>query len=135
MIGIDTNVLIRYLVQDDEFQAEIASEFIESKCTDDNPGFINHVVLCEVCWVLSGAYSQKRADIANVIDSLLQVRQFEVQESSVVWEALSDFRVSNADFSDHLIAYSNYHNGCAVTVTFDRKAAKQPAMLSIVDGD
>lgn len=133
MTGIDTNVLIRYLVQDDEAQAEIASEFIESKCTDENPGFINLIVLCEVCWVLSGAYRQKRADIANVIDSLLQVRQFEVQETSVVWKALSDFRVSNADFSDHLIAYSNLHNGCDATVTFDRKTAKQPAMRGITD--
>lgn len=83
--------------------------------------------------MLSGAYRQQRADIANVIDSLLQVRQFEVQDTSVVWKALGDYRVSNADFSDHLIAYSNHHNGCAATVIFDRKAAKQSAMQSIAD--
>lgn len=133
MIGIDTNVLIRYLVQDDEAQAKIASDFIESKCSDDNPGFINHIVLCEITWVLSGAYRQKRSDIANVIDSLLQVRQIEVQNAPLVWKALSDYRDSNADFSDHLIAHSNQQAGCASTATFDKKAANQSAMRQIMD--
>ena len=133
MIGIDTNVMIRYLVQDDAVQAEIANEFIESSCTDENPGFINHIVLCEIAWVLAGAYRQQRSDIANVIDSLLQVRQLEVQNAPVVWKALNDYRDSNADFSDYLIAHTNHQVGCTTTVTFDKKAANQTAMLPIMN--
>ncbi|OED39330.1 hypothetical protein AB833_15450 [Chromatiales bacterium (ex Bugula neritina AB1)] len=133
MIGLDTNVLIRYLVQDDEAQAETANHFIESKCSEECPGFINHIVLCEVCWVLATAYKQKRSDIANVIACLLQVRQLEIQEASVVWRALSDFRDSNADFSDHLIAHSNQLRGCVATVTFDKKAAKLLPMRNVAD--
>lgn len=133
MIGINTNVVIRYLVQDDAVQAKIANEFIESNCTDENPGFINHIVLCEIAWVLAGAYRQQRSDIANVIDSILQVRQLEVQNAPVVWKALNDYRNSNANFSDHLIAHTNHQVGCTNTVTFDKKAASQTAMRPIMD--
>ena len=133
MIGIDTNVLIRYLVQDDATQAKIASDFIESNCTAETPGFINHIVLCEIVWVLAGAYRQQRSDIANVIDCLLQVRQLEVENAPMVWKALNEYRDSIADFSDHLIAHKNLHAGCAATVTFDKKAANQTAMRTIKD--
>lgn len=131
MTGIDTNVLIRYLVQDDERQAKISAEFIESTCTHDNPGFINHIVLCEVTWVLASAYKQPRKSIAEVIDNLLHVREIEVQEAETVWKALRDYRRSNADFSDHLISHLNLQNGCRHTATFDRKASLQTGMQLI----
>jgi predicted nucleic-acid-binding protein len=125
--GLDTNVLVRYLVQDDPKQAAVAARFIETNCTDDSPCFIGQIVLCELAWVLESNYNQSRGQIASIIEQLLQVGQLEVMEPEVVWRALNDYRNSNADFPDHLLARVNESRGCDVTVTFDRKAGKQPA--------
>lgn len=127
MIAIDTNVLVRYLVQDDPAQAKQATQFIESSCTDDEPCFIGQIVLCELAWVLESNYGQNRENIAQVIEELLQVGQLEVQQPEVVWRALSDYKNSNADFPDHLLARVNQSAGCDFTATFDKKASKQPA--------
>ncbi len=124
MIGLDTNVLIRYLVQDDRKQATQATSFIERYCTDDNPGFIGQIVLCELAWVLESNYNQTREQITDVIEQLLQVAQLDVMEPDVVWRALNDYKHSNADFPDHLLARINQAGGCEVTVTFDKKAAR-----------
>ncbi|POP52598.1 PIN domain-containing protein [Zhongshania marina] len=126
MKGLDTNVLVRYLVQDDPGQAAKAAEFIESHCTNDSPCLVGHITLCELAWVLESSYQLKRSAIAEVIEQLLQVGQLEVFEPEVVLQALNDYKVSNADFPDHLLARVNQEAGCEVTVTFDRKAAKQP---------
>ncbi|MCU7937444.1 MAG: type II toxin-antitoxin system VapC family toxin [Candidatus Thiodiazotropha sp. (ex Dulcina madagascariensis)] len=127
MKGLDTNVLVRYLVQDDPKQAAQASKFIEKHCTDDNPCFIGQIVLCELAWVLESNYHQSREQIASIIEQLLQVGQLEVMEPEVVWRALHDYRYSNADFPDHLLARVNESKGCQTTMTLDKKAAKQPA--------
>ncbi len=129
MIGLDTNVLIRYLVQDDPDQSRLASEFIEANCSDESTGFICHVVLCELSWVLESNYGQSRNQIALVIEQLLQISQLQITEPEAVWRALSDFKKSNADFADHLIARGNVVNGCKATVTFDKKAGKQDGFL------
>ena len=126
MIALDTNVLVRYLVQDDPVQAKLATKFIESNCADDEPCFIGQIVLCELAWVLESNYQQNRNKIANVIEELLQVGQLEVQQPEVVWRALSDYKNSNADFPDHLLARVNQSAGCDCTITFDKKASKQP---------
>ena len=126
MIALDTNVLIRYLVQDDPGQAKLATRFIEKNCTDDRPCFIGQIVLCELAWVLESNYGQDRTQIANIIEQLLQVSQLEVMQPEVVWRALSDYKASNADFPDHLLARVNQSQGCDVTITFDKKASKQP---------
>ncbi|MFT5097913.1 MAG: putative nucleic-acid-binding protein [Planctomycetaceae bacterium] len=127
MIAIDTNVLVRYLVQDDLAQAKRATLFIESNCTDNEPCFIGQIVLCELAWVLESNYGQDRENIAHIIEELLQVGQLEVQQPEVVWRALHDYKNSNADFPDHLLARVNQSTGCDFTVTFDKKASKQPA--------
>ncbi len=127
MKGLDTNVLVRYLVQDDPKQAAKASRFIETQCTEESPCYIGHIVLCELAWVLESNYQQTREGIAVIIEQLLQVGQLEVATPEVVWRALNDYRTSNADFPDHLLARVNESAGCNKTVTFDKKASKQPA--------
>lgn len=127
MKGLDTNVLVRYLVQDDPRQAAAATRFIEKQCTTDSPGFIGEIVLCELAWVLESNYQQSRAEIASIIEQLLQVGQLEVMNPDVAWRALNDYRNSNADFSDHLMARTNEAKGCETTLTFDKKASRQPA--------
>lgn len=125
MIGLDTNVLVRYLVQDDAAQSKLATKFIEKKCTDSEPGVIGHIVLCELSWVLESNYQQSRDQIANVIEQILQVSQLTIHNTDIIWRALSDYRSSDADFSDHLLARTNQAIGCEYTLTFDKKAAKQ----------
>lgn len=134
MKGLDTNVLIRYLVQDDIGQSKMATNFIERKCTEDNPCYVGKIVLCEIAWVLESSYGQNREQICKIFEQLLQVGQLEVSEPDVVWRALADYKKSNVDFPDHLLARVNESNGCDMTVTFDRKASKQP-LFELLDTD
>lgn len=126
MKGLDTNVLIRYLVQDEPRQAYLASRFIEENCATEASCYINHIVLCELAWVLESNYMQGREEISAVIERLLLVSQIEIAEVEVVWRALADFRRSNAAFSDHLLGRSNQFMGCESTLTFDKKGSTHP---------
>jgi predicted nucleic-acid-binding protein len=123
MIGIDTNVLVRYLAQDNPDQTKIATAFIEDNCTKDNLGFINHITLCEMCWVLKRLYKTPKEQLAGIIEQLLRTTQLCVQEPQVVWMALEEFKADNADFPDCLIAQINLANYCSSTVTFDVRAS------------
>ena len=126
MNGLDTNVLVRYLAQDEPRQTALASHFIEEQCSADSPGYINHIVLCELAWVLESNYRQGREELSTIIERLLLVSQFEIQEAEVVWRALADYRRSSADFPDHLLGRINQSSGCDSTLTFDKSAASQP---------
>ncbi len=124
MIGLDTNVLVRYLVEDDPRQAATAAKLIEKQCTEDDPGFVNRVVLCELVWVLESAYGYARATIAATIESLLRTAELEIDAVEVAWPALTAYRAGSADFSDALIGRLNRDAGCSATATFDKGAAK-----------
>ena len=126
MIGIDTNVIIRYLVQDDPLQSAIATKFIEQTITPENPGYLTCITLCEVVWVLSECYGADRSRIRSVLEGLLSTRQLSVENPELVWGALRDWDVSGADFSDALIGRIVAANGGSATVTFDRAASKLP---------
>jgi len=121
--GIDTNVLVRYLVQDDPKQSAIATNFLESGCTEEEPGFISLIVLCEIVWVLDRAYGYPRAQIASVLRGLLTAAELAIERSPIAWEALRSYEKGNADFADCVIGAINRNEGCVHTVTLDRKAA------------
>jgi predicted nucleic-acid-binding protein len=122
--GLDTNVLVRYIVQDDPVQAKVATRFIEKECSGEAPGFVNHIVLCELAWVLEVCYRQSKQHIVRVLEQVLRVAQLQVDDPQVVWRALDDYRAGQADFADHLLARVNQARGCADTVTFDTAAGK-----------
>lgn len=124
MIGLDTNVLVRYLAQDDPQQSALAVELIEGSCSENSPALINHVVLCETVWVLDRCYDVKREMIAVILEKILKTEQFSIQGLEMVWRALKEFRKTGADFADCLLSQINLSNGCEQTVTFDKKAAK-----------
>ena len=124
MKGIDTNVLARYLVQDDPVQSLKATRFIEDKSAEESLFCISGVVLCELVWVLESAYAYPRSSIVNVIESILKTKQFHILEPELLWQSLSGYKNEGADFADHYIAHLNHHEGCEYTVTFDKKAAK-----------
>ena len=123
MIGLDTNVLVRYLAQDDEKQSAQATNLIEAFTVDD-PGFVSLVAIIELVWVLEGCYESDKKEIINVIDTLLKTKELVVENSSVVQQALRIFSATNADFSDCLIEQSGRHAGCIYTASFDRKASR-----------
>lgn len=123
MIGLDSNVLVRYIVQDDPEQASAASRLIEGQCTARSPGHVNLVVLVEVVWVLTRAYGYGRTDVAGVVSQLLRTTEFDIEDTDAVWAALREFEVGAADFADYVIARRNRDAGCGRTYTFDRKAA------------
>lgn len=126
MIGLDTNVVIRYLVQDDKKQSAAATRFIEKSLTTDVPGYINHITLCEIVWVLQRCYDVTNQQLRDIIEGLLTTKQLIVENVEVAWKALRAYDANSADFCDALIGQANIHRGCEHTVTFDKKAASLP---------
>jgi predicted nucleic-acid-binding protein len=123
VIGLDTNVLLRYLTQDDPVQAELANQVIEQALTEKDPAVISQIVLCEVTWVLARAYHYDREQIAEVLHALLTCREFMVESADIAILAWQDYLQGNADFSDYLLSRVHQRLGASYTVTFDRKAA------------
>lgn len=128
MIGLDTNVIIRYLAQDDRGQSVIATRLIEGSLTSENPGFVPLVVLTEIVWVLEDCYVLPRSSIGEIVERLLRVRQIQVQDADTAWQALRLFRAGNCDFADCLIARVSAAHECERTVTFDKAAARGAGM-------
>ncbi len=124
MIGLDTNVLVRYIVQDDAEQALAATQLIEGRCTERSPGYVSVLVLAELAWVLARAYGYSDSDVSRVMLQLLHTTEFNIEDSDAVWIALRAFEVGMADFPDYLIAHRNRAAGCATTYTFDRRAVR-----------
>lgn len=126
MIGLDTNVVVRYIVQDEPRQAAAATRLMERTLSADNPGFIGIVTLCEIGWVLAECYAADPARISAVVEALLGTRQIVVESAELVWKALRAWRASAADFSDALIGAIAVAKGADTIVTFDKAAAKLP---------
>ena len=124
MIGIDTNVLIRHLVQDDPGQSRAATHIITKQCTRDDPGFINRIVLCEMVWVLESAYGYSKETVVSVLDKLLRTSQFKIEDPQSTWTAFRMYQHGKADFADCLLGAPNRLAGCDSTVTFDHAASK-----------
>lgn len=124
MTGLDTNVLVRYLVQDDPGQSRKASQVISRECTRGTPGFINRIVLCELVWVLESAYGYSKETIAGVLEKVLRTSQFQVEDVQSAWTAFRLYRKGKADFADCLLGTVNRHQGCDRTVTFDQQAGR-----------
>ncbi|HLF66376.1 MAG TPA: type II toxin-antitoxin system VapC family toxin [Gammaproteobacteria bacterium] len=124
MNGIDTNVLVRYIVQDDPDQSRIATHFLEKECSVESPAFISGIVLCELVWVLESAYEYSKQEIVSVLECILKVRQFHLHEPDILLRTLQGYAQGQADFADHYIVQLNHYYDCLTTVTFDKKAAK-----------
>lgn len=127
MIGVDTNVLVRFLVQDDPDQAKAAATLFAG-LTEEAPGFLCREVLVELVWVLERAYGLSRPDIARALDSLLEARELVVEAADRVAIAVDRYRKGGAGFSDQMIALAGQGAGCQATVTFDRQAGALPGM-------
>ena len=129
MIGIDTNILVRYIAQDDATQSARATRFVENECSASTPGFVGLIVLVEVVWVSESCYGATRAEIAEIVRRLLSIKQLVVQEAEIAWKALRQFESGKADFADCVIERSAQAAGCTQVMTFDKQAAKGGMVL------
>jgi predicted nucleic-acid-binding protein len=127
MIGIDTNILVRYLAQDDAIQSPQATQIIERRLTEEEPGFISLVTIVETVWVLDRIYGLPARKTAAAIERLLQADTLVIQNEQEVFTAMMMLRVGRGSFSDALIGALGIWAGCASTFTFDRKAARIPS--------
>jgi predicted nucleic-acid-binding protein len=124
LIGLDTNVLVRYIAQDDPRQASGAVRLIEHECSETHPGFLSVVALVELVWVLETCYTSTKAEIVAILQRVLRSRQLVVQSADVVWQAVRLYEGGSADFADCLIDRIAAANECEYTATFDKEAAK-----------
>jgi predicted nucleic-acid-binding protein len=124
MIGLDTNILVRYVVQDEVAQARAASRLIETRCTTEDPGFVSLLVLAELVWVLERAYGYARSQVAEVLHGILTSAEFKAEQPDLARRALIGYGNGPADFADYLIGEANAENGCSTTATFDKRAMK-----------
>ena len=131
MIGIDTNVLVRYILDDDPIWSAPAQRFIDDDCTIDRPGHVNLVVLVELVWVLNQTPRWGKDEICTVISELLLADNLVVENPALVSSALEAFRQGGADFPDFIIAALNQAAGAATTVTIDKDAAKERGFVRL----
>jgi predicted nucleic-acid-binding protein len=123
VIAIDTNVLVRFLTQDDEAQAKAASNFMAG-LNVSNPGFICREVMVELIWVLERAYGCSRAEVATAVEALLSASELEIEAADDVGTAVFQYRNGGFGFADLMIAAAARRADAIALVTFDRKAAK-----------
>jgi predicted nucleic-acid-binding protein len=126
MIGLDTNVLVRYFAQDEPAQSEKAAELIERRLSEQDPGFISTVAMAETVWVLERAYHLPNEDIATAIERTLRADMLVVESEQEVFTAMIALKEGRGSFADALICALGAKAGCSVTVTFDRKALQLP---------
>lgn len=128
MIALDTNVLVRFLVQDDVVQGRLAGEVMD-RLTEVDPGFVAREVLIELVWVLERAYNYTRAEIAMALDGLLSSTELEIEAADDVGPSLERYRTEGFGFADLMIAAAAQRAGARELVTFDRKAAQLPGVV------
>ena len=130
MIGLDPNVLVRYITQDDPVQSAAATELIESLSVVI-PGFISMVTIVELVWVLQQCYPTTKAEIVQVISTLLRTKELAVENAEIVWQALRRFTDAKADFADCLIERSAHAAGCKYTMTLDPRTSNTAGMRQL----
>jgi len=126
MTGLDTNILVRYLTQDDPAQAAKVNALMAETEENDGRLFANNMVVCELIWVLEYAYEFDKSDIVAAVDKILATRQFEFENKDLLRLALDDYRASRADFSDCAIGRQNHNQSCTTTWTMDRGTRSLP---------
>ena len=126
MIGIDSNVLIRFIVKDDPVQAETAAKKLRAIRASGDRAFVNAVVLCETLWVLDSVYGYPRDLIAQAVERIFQIKHFALEHADLIRPTLHDYRLSRIGFADCLIGRINADAGCAKTLSYDKATARLP---------
>jgi predicted nucleic-acid-binding protein len=127
MIGLDTNIVVRYLTHDDAAQTAAAVRVMDS-LSSDVPGFLSLIVITELVWVLEVSYRFKKNEIEQVLGTLVRSKELVIERAEIVSQALRKFSASRADFADCLIECCGHAAECQYTVTFDQNAASGAGM-------
>ena len=127
MIGVGTNVLVRYLTQDHKAQSRRASALIEGAASGGEPILVSKVVLCEVAWVLRSAYQVSREELLLVLERMLGIQQLRFEDRDDIKAAVADLRELGGDLADYVIGRGNQAAGCVETATFDQSLRGHPA--------
>jgi predicted nucleic-acid-binding protein len=131
MYAIDTNVLIRYIVEDHPEQTREATEAIE-QLTPEKQGFISCIVLCELNWVLKTAYKISKSERVATLQKILSIPVFEIEQLDCCLKALRSYEKGPADFSDYLIQQIGERHGYRILLTFDQKASRETGFQSVL---
>ena len=126
MVGLDTNLILRYLLQDDPKQTTLANHIVDQLLSDRNPGFISLVTILEMVWVLRSLLKQTPTEIATHLEHLLAAESLEVQNGQQVFEAAFALKRGTGEFEDALGGALNAWAGCSHTLTFDKRALRMP---------
>jgi len=129
MVGLDTNVLVRYLAQDDAVESARAVRLIERELTEREPGYISLVALVETYWVLKRLYGATSKELHDTVRDLLDVRQFSIERRLCVANALARLGEGTGDLADAIVAELAFEAGCERVVTFDKRATKLGMVL------
>jgi predicted nucleic-acid-binding protein len=124
MIGLDTNILVRYLTQEDAAQSRKAREIIERRLTAESPGFVSVVVMVETVWVLERAYRFSSEQIVAAVEGILGADELAVENEQQVFSAIAAVKEGRGSFADALIAALAVQAGCSHVLTFDEKALR-----------
>jgi predicted nucleic-acid-binding protein len=127
MIGLDTNILVRYLTRDDAGQFRQAAQILERDLTTDNPGFVSLVTVAELVWVLDSIYNFTNEQVTSAVYRMLRVPTLQIQNAREVFLAADALQTTSASFDDALIGAVGAWAGCTTTLTFDKKAARLPS--------
>ena len=126
MIGLDTNILVRHLTQDDPIQSAKAREIVEQRLTEEEPGFVSIVAMVETVWVLERAYGLRPHEIVGAVERMLQTDVLVVENEQEVFAAMIALKEGQGSFADAVIAALGAKVGCSSTLTFDRQALRLP---------
>ena len=131
MLGIDTNVLVRFLVRDDEAQFEKARRLVKREIGAGENVFVNLLVLLETEWVLRSRYFLQKTEIIEAISGLLDATEVQFEDEPAIEEALLIWKDGTAEFADCLIGAHNRRLSCRATATFDAKAVRLPGFVAL----
>jgi predicted nucleic-acid-binding protein len=126
VIGLDTNILVRYLTQDDPLQSAKARDIVERRLTEEKPGFVSIVAMVEIVWVLERAYGLRPHQIVGAVERMLQIDVLVVENEQEVFTAMISLKEGRGSFADDVISALGARVGCSSTLTFDRKALRLP---------
>ncbi len=129
MIALDTNVLVRFLVEDDEAQSERARALLQQAVDTGVPCHVSDIVVCEVVWVLQSSYRVRKAEVTEILHRLIQTRSLSFSNPDRIDRALDAFRSGKGDFADYLIRERARAAGCEAVATFDQALLSEPGFF------
>ena len=124
MIGIDTNILIRFFAEDDPAQFQLARALMEKRLTVKEPGYVTVVTMAELVWVLRRSYGLSEEEVFRIVELMLRIDVLIIQNGGEVGTAAAEMRAGRGTFADLLIRELSGTAGCKTTMTFDRKASR-----------